>query len=339
MKKVLKLKEVLLLVVLSLTLVACGTKVNQDKGNTPTPAPTNNENIDGSKEEIPPTNRPTVDRVGNEITIPETVNKIVSLAPSTSIVLHDLGVMDKVIAVDTNTPFNMTAEGIAWDGIIQFDMMAPDLEQILALEPDIVFTSTMSNAGGEDIFLSLRNAGICVAEIPNSVSIKDIKTDLQFIGDCVDKSEEAATLVEGMERAISEIEAIGKTIEEKKTVIFEVSAAPFIYSFGQGVFLHEMIELIGATNALGNENGWISVTEEAAVLTNPDVILTNINYIEDPIGEILSREGFKEVTAIANKEVYFIDNSSSSLPNHKIIKALKEMAKAVYPEAYGALEE
>jgi len=97
--------------------------------------------------------------------------------------------------------------------------------------------------------------------------------------------------------------------------------------------------LIGATNALGNENGWISVTEEAAVLTNPDVILTNINYIEDPIGEILSREGFKEVTAIANKEVYFIDNSSSSLPNHKIIKALKEMAKAVYPEAYGALEE
>ena len=42
------------------------------------------------------------------------------------------------------------------------------------------------------------------------------------------------------------------------------------------------------------------------------------------------------MSAIQNKQVYYIDNMSSSLSNHNIVKALDEMAKAVYPDAYGA---
>jgi len=38
----------------------------------------------------------------------------------------------------------------------------------------------------------------------------------------------------------------GTAIENKKTVYFELAAAPNLYSFGKGVFLNEMIEIIGA---------------------------------------------------------------------------------------------
>ena len=69
---------------------------------------------------------------------------------------------------------------------------------------------------------------------------------------------------------------------------------------------------------------------------DPDVILTNVNYIEDPVGEILSRPGWEEVTAVRDGNVYYIDNMASSLPDHNVVKALAEMAAAVYPEYYGA---
>jgi len=118
-----------------------------------------------------------------------------------------------------------------------------------------------------------------------------------------------------------------------------VAALPDIYSFGNGTFLNEMIETIGAKNVLANEKGWLPVTEEAAIAAKPEVILTNVNYMKDPAKEILARKNWESVPAVQNKEVFEIDNMSSSLPNNHITKALKQMAKAVYPEEYKDLKD
>lgn len=95
-----------------------------------------------------------------------------------------------------------------------------------------------------------------------------------------------------------------------------------------------MIELIGANNILEKEDGWVSVSEESVVAADPDVILTNVNYISDPVNEIKSRASWKNMKAVKNNNVYYIDNMTSSLPNHNIVKALEQMAKAVYPDKY-----
>ena len=42
--------------------------------------------------------------------------------------------------------------------------------------------------------------------------------------------------------------------------------------------------------------------------------------------------------AVAEGQAYYIDNAASSLPNHHIVDALIEMAKAVYPDEYASLE-
>ena len=107
-----------------------------------------------------------------------------------------------------------------------------------------------------------------------------------------------------------------------------------MYSFGTGVFLNEMIELIGAENILAAQEGWLGVEEESVVQANPDVILTNVNYIDDPVQEIKDRSGWDVLTAVQNGAVYYIDNMASSLPDQNVIKALEQMAKAIYPEYY-----
>ena len=146
-------------------------------------------------------------------------------------------------------------------------------------------------------------------------------------------------LIDGMQSTIDEISAIAATITEKKSVFFEISAMPYIYSFGTGTFLDEMISLIGAENVMGDQTGWIPVTEEDAVAANPDVILTSVDYIDDPVGEIMARPGWENVTAVANSDVHYITTSYASLSNEHIINALVEMALAVYPDAYASLAE
>ena len=68
---------------------------------------------------------------------------------------------------------------------------------------------------------------------------------------------------------------------------------------------------------------------EGAVASNPDVILTSVNYIDGPVGEILGRAGWESVTAVANGDVYYIDNGASSLPNHHIVDCLLYTSRCV----------
>lgn len=272
---------------------------------------------------------PTEDRAGNAIALPDEINKVVSLAPAITQMMESFDSMDTLVAVDSYSP--LYVDGLS--DLPQFDMMTPDVEQIAALEPDVVFTTGMSYIENNP-FTALVDMGICVIDIPSSTSIADVEKDILFVAACLGKDAEGQTVVDEMAQKIEAIASIGETISQKKNVLFEISALPSIYSFGSGTFLDEMLSLIGAENVFGELEGWVSVNEEDAIASNPDVILTNVDYLEDPVAEILARPGWNAVTAVANQEVHYIDNVASSLPNQYIADALVEMALAVYPDAY-----
>ena len=271
-----------------------------------------------------------VDPSGKTVIIPDEVSQIVSLAPSITQILIDLGYGDKIIGADQ---LSANIEGVT-PAIPSFDMMAPNIEEIATLQPDIIFTTNLSFKGDTEQMGVFENFEISVAAVPTPETIEGIKGDIKFISTMIGAEEKGQHLIDEMEKEIAEIEKIGASIEDKKTILFEIANAPNIYSFGNGVYLNEMIEIIGAENILKDQQGWLPVEVESAIIANPDVILTNVNYIENPEQEILSREGWGNVTAIVNQEVAYIDNFSSSLPNHNIVKALKSMAKEVYPDVY-----
>lgn len=251
---------------------------------------------------------PTKDRSGKEITLPKEATKIISLVPSTTEVIEDLGKTDQLIAVDTQSSTMMTD----LKKLPQMDMMAVDAEKLIALKPQIVYVNDINLASSESVWKQVEDAGITVVNIPTSTSIKAIKEDVQFIADSLSEHEKGQKLIKTMDQEIDEVAKIGKTIKKPKTVLFEVAALPDIYSFGNGTFLNEMIETIGAKNVLANEKGWLPVTEEAAIAAKPEVILTNVNYMKDPAKEILARKNWENVPAVQNKEVFEIDNMSTS---------------------------
>ena len=274
------------------------------------------------------------DREGNEFNVPKEVNTIISTAPSNTEVLVALGLADKLVAVDK---YSADVEGVSED-IPKIDFRNPDAEAIISLNPDIVIASGHNKAGDEDPFALIKEAGIPVAYIPSSYSIDGIYGDIEFIANLTGTEKEGEELINSMKEDVESIKAIGDTITDKKSVYFEIGAGSGLYTFGNETFLNEMIETIGATNIFGDESSWITVTPEAVIDANPDVILANSPGTNEAgltaVEDIVSREGWDTVTAVKNGDVYQIDKNSSSRASQNIIKALKEMAKAVYPNEY-----
>lgn len=274
------------------------------------------------------------DREGNEFNVPKEVNTIISTAPSNTEVLVALGLADKLVAVDK---YSADVEGVSED-LPKIDFRNPDAEAIISLNPDIVIASGHNKVGDEDPFALIKEAGIPVAYIPSSYSIDGIYGDIEFIASLTDTEKEGQELISSMKKEIEAIKAIGDTITDKKSVYFEIGSGSALYTFGNETFLNEMIETVGATNIFGEENSWITATPEAIIDANPDVILANTPGTNEAgktaVEDITSREGWDTISAVKNGDVYQIDKNSSSRASQNIIKALKEMAKAIYPDAY-----
>ena len=210
------------------------------------------------------------------------------------------------------------------------DAVVPKLAKMIRNNEDI----PIDIKGSAIMHTAVSDAGISVVYIPSSESIEGIYKDIEFVASIVNQEDKGKEIVDGMKSDIEEISTIGKTIKDKKKVYLEIGPAPTLYSVGKSTFLNEMIEIIGAENIFANENSWISPSEESVIDANPDVILTTVNYVENPTEEIKSREGWEHINAVKNNQVYYIDSNSASRPTQNIIKALKEIAKATYPDKY-----
>ena len=278
------------------------------------------------------TEKTMTDREGNEFTLPKKVEKIISTAPSNTEVLVELGLSDKLVAIDK---YSADVEGINAD-LPQIDFRNPDAETLISLEPDIIIASGHNKAGDEDPFQLVKEAGIPVVYIPSSYSIDGIYGDIEFIAEITGTEKQGTEIIENMKKEVEAIKEIGDKITDKKKVYFEIGSTPSLYSFGKDTFLNEMIQIIGAENIFANEDSWISPTPESVIDANPDVILTNVPDTDgvSAVDEIKNREGWDSITAIKEGQIYSIDKNSSSRPSQNVIKALKEMAKAIYPDEY-----
>jgi iron complex transport system substrate-binding protein len=258
--------------------------------------------------------------------------RIVSTAPSNTEIIAGLGLGARIIAADR---YSLDLPELP-PGTPEIDFFYPDPEALLNLRPDIVIASEHNSFGaGEDPFRLLSEMGVRLLYIPTSQSIDAIRRDIMSIASALGVPERGEGLIREMDREIEAVAAVGRTITRKKTVYFEISPFPNPVTMGRETFINEMLEITGALNVFADNTGWIAPSAEAILERNPQVILTNVNFTDDPLGEIKSRQGFADTLAVRNGAVCLIDADSSSRPSHRFTLALRQIALAVYPEYYG----
>jgi iron complex transport system substrate-binding protein len=92
--------------------------------------------------------------------------------------------------------------------------------------------------------------------------------------------------------------------------------------------------MLGAKNAFGEKSGWLAVSVEEAIAANPDVILTDCNWLPGAAYQVKALEGWEEVKSIKDGAVYQIDEDLCSRPNQHVADATLEWGKCIYNDRF-----
>ena len=270
------------------------------------------------------------DAVGDEVVIEEEPEAIVSMVPSNTEIIYELGLGEKMVGVSDFDNYPEEAAEVEKIGGQEFNV-----EKIISLQPDLVLAHESGLGVGDAGLQQLRDAGIKVFVVNSAVSFEEVYESITVIAQAAGAMEEAENIITEMEVQVDGIEELANTVENPKTVFVEVGSQPDIYTTGSGTFMDEMLTIINAENVAGDLEGWVSMDPEAIVEANPDVIITTEGaYVEDAVGQIKSRSGFAAVAAVEEDAVYDLDSDMLTRSGPRLSEGLIEMAKAVYPEVF-----
>jgi len=321
MYKVKKLLNFQWLTVLMLVLVltGCGTA---DKAS--------NDETTKDDQQVEQSGYKVTDDRDIEVAFDAVPKTVVSLIPSNTEILFALGVGDKVIGATEYDTYPEEAKKIERVS----DSVTFDSEKIVALKPDVVLAYYTGNDETLDALKGLEDAGVKVFVIQSAASFEDVYGDIQQIADVMGVQDKGEQLNKEIKAQIADVQAKVKTVATPKNVYLEISPKPDIYTTAAGTFQQEILDAANVHNVFGDQTGWVKVSEEDVIAKNPQVILTTVNYTEDPVGEILGRDGWNTILAIQDKAVTFIDTDISNRPGPRIGEAVEMVAKAVYPELF-----
>ncbi|WP_066059056.1 ABC transporter substrate-binding protein [Robertmurraya korlensis] len=318
-----KFYALFVLLVLSLGILAgCGSTTEKAEDN---------KNTEGQTEQSEQAAFPVTikDALDNEVVIEEEPKSIISLMPSNTEIVYALGLGEKVVGLTTNDTYPEETADVEKVGDFTVD-----IEKVISLNPDLVLAHESSAASSEAGFQQMKDAGITVFIVNDAVNYDDVYNTIDVIGQLTGATEKADALTEDMKTKLDEIKEKAATITEKKKVYIEISPAPDIYTVGKNTFMDVMLQTINAENAMGDLEGWPSVDQESILERNPDVIIATYNYVEDPAGQITSREGWADLTAVKNKQVVEVHPDLVNRPGPRLVEGVEELAKAVYPEVF-----
>ncbi|MEG0383287.1 ABC transporter substrate-binding protein [Solibacillus cecembensis] len=275
------------------------------------------------------TNEPykVVDDRGVEVTFDTVPNTIVSLQPSNTEILFELGVGDKIVGATDFDTYPEAAQNIERVST----STAINAERILELNPDVVVAYTV---GDEAQISQLEDVGLKVFVIKSAANFDDVYSDIIQLSEVMGVEPTGEKIVKDIQAQIKEVQDKTAKLETKKKVFYEISPSPDIWTTGSETFQQEIMDAAGIDNVFADQKSWISVTEEDVIIRNPEVIVTTNNYIDDPTGEIMSRAGWDKISALTNKQVFLVNGDIMSRPAPRIGQAVQIMAETVYPELF-----
>lgn len=267
------------------------------------------------------------DMTGREITLDAPATRVVALTASDCEILYALGAGDTLVGRGEycDYPEDVQAVPSVQSGY------ETNVEQIIALEPQVVLMATMAQT--KEQVEALEAAGVHVI-VSDAQDIAGVYTAIELIGAVTGKNDEAAALIAGMKDSFAAIAAKAEG-DGSKTVYFEVSPLEYgLWTAGKGTFMDELAQMIGLKNAFEDVEGWAAISEEQVLERDPDYIVTISMYYGEgptPVEEIMGREGWQELKAVKNGAVFNADSNEVSRPGPRLVDA----AQALYDFVYG----
>ena len=201
----------------------------------------------------------TTDDLGRAVAVPETITRVITLAPNLTEIVYAIGAGDRIVAADDASNFPAAASALPKVGAMQ-----PNVEKIAALKPDLVLASSEGNH--PNLAPALAAAGIPLFVVKTD-RIAEIPAAMRRVGALLD----APDANEAAERLEAAIAAQRRTRAQPARVLFAIWTDP-LYVAGRATFTADILELAGAENAV-EVGGWPQYSLEILLASPPEIVL------------------------------------------------------------------
>ena len=273
--------------------------------------------------------------MGHEVMLEKPAERIVALSAADCEIVYALGAGDLLVGRGEwcdYPPEVLNVTSVESGG-------NTNIEQILALKPDVLVMSSMAQT--EEQVKQLEDAGVAVV-VSDAKDIAGVYTSIEILGKLLGKDAEAEKIISDMKAGFAEIEA--NKLDGTQTVYFEVSPLQWgLWTAGSGTFMDEVANMMGLKNCFADLTDWAEISEEQVLERNPDYIVTITMYWGEgstPEEEIMSRPGWENVTAVKNGAILNLQNNELSRPAPRLADGAKmlydfvmEHAEALAPAA------
>ena len=314
--------------------MACMLLLMLDCSRPITESVNSSSNSSTSRSDVVPT-RIVTDDLGRRITIPTTIKRAISLAPSVTESIFAVGAGDRLVGDTTFCNYPEEAEAIQKVG----DTLNPNMETIVALRPDVVFVSGASQL--ETFTNTLDKNGIAVYVMDPS-TLDGVLHNLEQLGIMFGTMDKSQNLVRGLEdrelnvlSKVSDYSAVGERQFEsdkhagKVKVFVQISKEP-LFTIGTDAFLNQVLVRAGGRSVTENvPSAFPKLSKETALTLQPEaIILSDSPDNQEP------NEVFKDSPAVKNGRIYKINADIISRPGPRLIDALEQIAKDLHPEKF-----
>jgi iron complex transport system substrate-binding protein len=209
--------------------------------------------------------------------------RIVSLLPSLTETVCDLGACDRVVATDRWSNWPARIQGLPKVGGLD----DPNLEMIVAQRPDLVLVAPSSR-----LATRLRGLGLTVAEL-DANTLAQAEHVMQQVAALLGMSQQGRTrwqaLQAGLDVAATQVPAAARG----QRVYFEISSTPF--AAGEASFIGQLLSRLGAAHAVPAALGpFPKLNPEFVVKADPDLIMVSAQDVPG----LVQRPGWSGMKAV-----------------------------------------
>ena len=255
---------------------------------------------------------------GRTVTLAAPPQRVVSLLPSLSETVCELGQCHRLVGVDRYSNFPAALQKLPQLG----GGLDPNIEAVVAVRPDVVLVAASSRAAERLEALGLK---VVVLEPKTHADVQRVLRKVaQALGQPV---ADADRVWRHIDAAVSAAAQSLPASAKGARVYFEVNRAP--YGAGTTSFIGETLTRLGVRNILGPELGpFPKLNPEFVVRANPDMIMVGARNFSG----MADRPGWKGMKAIAQNRlcVFSLDESDTLVrPGPRMAEAARLMAECI----------
>lgn len=253
---------------------------------------------------------------GVVVSLPKTPERIVSLLPSLTETVCELGQCHRLVGVDrySNHPASVRALPKAGGGI------DPNIEAIVALKPDVVLMATSSRGVQRLEALGLK---VLALEPKSSADAQRVMDTLGQLLDVTDAQRIWRTVEAGVSAAARSLPPEALSMR----VYYEVSSGG--YAAGTQSFIGELMRRLGVQNIVTPDLGpFPRINPEYVVRANPALIMIGARNVQG----MEQRPGWSSMRALREQRVcVFTEEESDVLvrPGPRMAEAARVMARCI----------